>query len=167
MQTPEGRGLTMNTRQAKDFLAQQAADQAALEKVPFSDLEKRMMYFTESDPSSCDNPIDLNADFEKQYDTKEYEPKISRLLHHSYKRLKNEDRDKLRYWTEAIDTLRKGDHYVLVFLDADSELDQQDPRTRVQQGRRTWVVIAWGIGLGIAVVILMMLAIILDHYFLS
>ena len=149
----------MNTRQAKDFLAQQAADQAALEKVPFSDLEKRMMYFTESDPSSCDNPIDLNADFEKQYDTKEYEPKISRLLHHSYKRLKNEDRDKLRYWTEAIDTLRKGDHYVLVLLDADSELDQQ--------GRRTWVVVAWGIGLGIAVVILMMLAIILDHYFLS
>ena len=167
MQTPEGRGLTMNTRQAKDFLAQQAADQAALEKVPFSDLEKRMMYFSESDPSSCDNPIDLNADFEKQYDTKEYEPKISRLLHRSYKRLKNEDREKLRYWTEAIDTLRKGDHYVLVLLDADSELDQQDPRTRVQQGRRTWVVIAWGIGLGIAVVILMMLAIILDHYFFS
>src|SRR5208283_4458205 len=108
MQTPEGRGLTINTRQAKDFLAQQAADQAALEKVPFSDLEKRMMYFTESDPSSCDNPIDLNADFEKQYDTKEYEPKISRLLHHSYKRLKNGDREKLRDWTEAIDTLRKG-----------------------------------------------------------
>lgn len=157
----------MNTRQAKDFLAQQAADQAALEKVPFSDLEKRMMYFTESDPSSCDNPIDLNADFEKQYDTKEYEPKISRLLHHSYTRLKNENREKLRYWTEAIDTLRKGDHYVLVLLDADSELDQQDPRTRVQRGRRTWVAIAWGIGLGIAVVILMMLAIILDHYFSS
>jgi hypothetical protein len=166
MQTPEGR-VTMNTRQAKDFLAQQAADQAALEKIPFSDLEKRMMYFTESDPSSCGNPIDLNADFEKQYDTKEYEPKISRLLHHSYTRLKNEDREKLRYWNEAIDTLRNSDHYVLVLLDADSELDRQDPRTRVQQDRRTWVVIAWGIGLGIAVVILMMLAIILDHYFFS
>lgn len=34
----------------------------------------------------------------------------------------------------------------------------------VQQGPRIWLAIAWGIGLGIALVILMMLGIILDHY---
>jgi hypothetical protein len=33
------------------------AEQAALEKVPLTDLEKRMMYFTETDPASCENPL--------------------------------------------------------------------------------------------------------------
>jgi hypothetical protein len=146
----------MNTKQAKDFLVQQAAEQAALENVSLSDLEKRMMYFTESDPASCDNPIDLNGEFEEQYDTEEYEVKISRLLRNAYKRLKHEDAEKLSNWNEAIHTLRTGDHYILVLLDVNSEL--------VQQGPRPWVAIAWGVGLGIALVILMMVGIILDHY---
>lgn len=146
----------MNTKQAKDFLVQQTAEQAALENVPLSDLEKRMMYFTETDPASCENPIDLNAEFEKQYDTEEYELKISRLLRHAFKRLKHEDPEKLRNWNEAIHTLRKGDHYILVLVDVEPEL--------VQQGPRIWVAIAWGIGLGVALVILMMLGIVLDHY---
>src|SRR5713101_9480648 len=37
----------MRVREAKDFLVAQTAEQAALEGVPLSDLEKRMMYFTE------------------------------------------------------------------------------------------------------------------------
>jgi len=39
----------MNVREAKEFLVQQTVEQAALEHVPFSDLERRMMYFTESE----------------------------------------------------------------------------------------------------------------------
>jgi len=146
----------MDTKQAKDFLVQQTAEQSSLENVPLNDLEKRMIYFTESDPTSCENPIELNDEFEGQYDTGEYEVKISRLLHHAYKRLKGEDGEKLRNWDQAIRTLRKGDHYVLVLLDAKPEL--------LQQGPRIWVAIAWGFGLGIALMILMMLGIILDHY---
>lgn len=64
------------SRQAKDFLVQQASEQAALEGVPLSDLEKRMMYFTESD-SSCENPAALNEEFEAECDTDEYETKVS------------------------------------------------------------------------------------------
>ena len=146
----------MNTKQAKDFLVQQTAEQAVLENVPLSDLEKRMMYFTESDPASCDNPIDLNGAFEERYDTEEYEPKISRLLHHAYKRLKHEGSEKLSSWNEGVRVLRKGDHYILVLLDLDSEL--------VQRRLRLWWAIAWGLGLGIGLVILMMMGIILDHY---
>ena len=36
----------MRALEAKDFLVQQTAQQATLENVPLSDLEKRMMYFT-------------------------------------------------------------------------------------------------------------------------
>lgn len=146
----------MNTKQAKDFLVRQACEQAALENVTLSDVEKRMMYFTETDPPSCQNPIDLNSEFEDQCDTEEYELKMSRLLDDAQKRLKQDDPQKLRDWTEALQTLREGDHYILILL--------KDDYKSAAQSVRVWVVLAWGIGLGIAVVILLMLADIWNHY---
>jgi hypothetical protein len=104
----------MNTRQAKDFLVEQASEQASLENIPLSDIEKRMMYFTESDPSSCDQPLELNQEFEAQCDGAKYEVKMSRLLHHAYERLKNSQPEKFRDWNEAIKELKRGDHYLLV-----------------------------------------------------
>src|SRR3984893_6015209 len=100
--------VIMNTKAAKDYLVQQTVEQAALEHVPLTDLETRMMYFTESDPASCDDPIALNDEFEQEYDTAEYEAKMSRLLHHAHKRLKQEDPEKLRQWNEAMRLLNKG-----------------------------------------------------------
>ncbi len=61
----------MKVRGAKDFLVTQTAEQAALEGVPLSDLEKRMMYFTESGYIPED-PIKLNEEFEAEYDSDEY-----------------------------------------------------------------------------------------------
>ena len=84
----------MKTKQAKDFLTLQTAEQAARENIPLSDIEKKMMYFTESNGTSCDNPVELNDEFEAQYETAVYEAKISRLLHHAYNRLKAEDPDR-------------------------------------------------------------------------
>jgi len=107
----------MKTKQAKDFLVQQAGEQAAREKASLSDIEKKMMYFTESDASSCDNPAETNEEFEAEYDTEEYEAKISKLLHHAYDRLKTENPEAKRNWDQAIRTLRKGDHYLLVLWD--------------------------------------------------
>jgi hypothetical protein len=107
----------MKTKQAKDFLVQQTAGQAERESVPLSETEKKMMYFTESDATSCDNPVELNEEFEAQYGTADYETKISRLLQHAYDRLKLEDPEGKRTWDQAIRTLRKGDHYLLVLWD--------------------------------------------------
>ena len=73
-----------------------------MESVPLADIEKRMMYFAECDTNSCENPIDLNDEFEAQYDTDKYEIKISRLLHHAYTRLKQENPERVRNWDEAI-----------------------------------------------------------------
>lgn len=104
----------MTTKECKDFLVQQTSEQAALENVPLSEIEKRMMYFVENDPSSCADPLQLNDEFEAEYDSGEYEAKIGRLFHHCYKRLKTENPEKARNWDEAIQTLRDGDHYLLV-----------------------------------------------------
>ena len=111
--------LRMNTKQAKDFLVEQAAEQATLDNVSLSEIEQKMMYFTESDPVSCGNPVEVNDEFEAQYDTAEYETKISGLLHRAYKRLKIEDPEKKRIWYQAVRELRKGDHYFLVLWDTE------------------------------------------------
>jgi hypothetical protein len=107
----------MRVREAEDFLVAQTAEQAALEGVPLSDLEKRMMYFTER-PGAPEDPIKLNEEFEKEFDTAEFEAKISRLLHHAYQRLRKENDQARRNWDGAIRCLRRGDHYLLVMCDA-------------------------------------------------
>jgi len=104
----------MHTKEAKDFLVQQVAEQAALERVPLSDLEKRMLYFVENDPTSCENPLELNDEFDANYDTPEYEAKIARLLSDAYKRLKTDDPQRVVIWDSAMRLLSGGDHYLPV-----------------------------------------------------
>ena len=137
----------MKTKQAKDFLVQQTAEQVTRENVQLSDIEKKMMYFTESDSTSCENPLELNDEFEAQYDTEAYEAKISRLLHNAYERLKVEDPERMREWKLAMRTLRKGDHYLLVLWDSSppSEHPIRDFLKPVGVG----VLIAFGIGIAI------------------
>ena len=103
----------VQVRQAKDFLVQQTAEQAVLEGIPLSDLEKRMMYFTESE-DAVEDPLALNSEFEEYYETDAYETKIARLLKNAYKRLKQEHPEKALFWKSSINELHKGDHYILV-----------------------------------------------------
>jgi hypothetical protein len=106
----------MDVRAAKDLLVQQIAEQASLEHVTLSDLEKRMLYFTES--GDCqEDPIALNAAFEDEYDTDEYEKKISGLARRTYSRLTKENPFSARTWEEAVQELRKGDHYLSILVD--------------------------------------------------
>jgi hypothetical protein len=103
----------MRVLEAKDFLVKQTAEQAALENVPLSDLEKRMMYFTAETDECPEDPIALNDAFEAEYDTNEYEAKISKLLRHAHKRIRKGNAEAGRKWKEAIQELSKGDHYIL------------------------------------------------------
>jgi len=120
----------MRVLEAKDFLAQQTAEQARLEGVALSELEKRMMYFVENEEMRED-PIALNEQFEAEYDTDEYEAKIHGLLHRAYARVKKENPETARQWKEAIREMSKGDHYLPVLWGAVSLL-----RTILLSGRR-------------------------------
>jgi len=70
------------------------------------------MYFTEG-PDASEDPGTLNEEFEAQYDTAEYESKISRWMAHAYRRLKKENPETARSRNAALRELRKGDHYIL------------------------------------------------------
>jgi hypothetical protein len=106
----------MRIREAKDFLVQHAVEQAAIENVRLSDLEKRMMYFTESDDRTED-PAKLDEEFSAIYDSEEFEARTAGLLHRAYRRLLKVDKNKARAWHNAIRQLRKGDHYIVVLWD--------------------------------------------------
>jgi hypothetical protein len=121
----------MRVLEAKDFLVRQAAEQAALENVPLSDLEKRMMYFTEVEVEECpEDPIALNDAFEAQYDTDEYEAKVSKLMHHAHSRIKKENPEAASKWNEAIRELSKGDHYILILCGEGFDAVQVSRRER-------------------------------------
>jgi hypothetical protein len=106
----------MLVREAKDFLVQQTAEQARIEGVALSELEKRMMYFTESGYVPED-PVALNEEFEARYNIEEYEAKIAKLLHHAYERARKENEETRRRFGSAIKCLRRGDHYLLMMWD--------------------------------------------------
>lgn len=147
----------MKVHEAKDFLVQQTAEQAALENVPLTDLEKRMMYFTET--GECpEDPIALNDAFEAEYDTDNYEEKVSGLLRHAYARLKKENPSSARTWDEAVQDLRKGDHYLLVFLD-DAPIGYASNQSLF--GWSFWKLL--GIGILILVIGIVVFAAVLHH----
>jgi len=128
----------MQVREAKDFLVQETARQASLEGVQLSELEKRMMYFTESGYVPED-PIALNEEFEAEYETEEYEAKIAELLGHAYKRVRKENGETRRRFGAAIKCLRRGDHYLLVMW------DMRPPSNSVGAPNRD-IVIGWSLG---------------------
>jgi hypothetical protein len=106
----------MNVREAKDFLVAQTAEQAALEGVPLSELEKRMMYFTET--GECpEDPLALNGEFEKEYENDEYETKVKKLLANAHHRLTEERSSAVAQWDESLKALDQTDDYILILCD--------------------------------------------------
>jgi hypothetical protein len=138
--------------EAKDFLVSQTAVQAALDGVPLSDVEKRMMYFTEG-PDAIEDPTVLNDDFEAEYDTPTYEAKMSELLHRAYARVKKENPQTARTWNESIRILRKGDHYLLVLWNQEGSI-----KSSANNFLKVFTVVAS------LIAALVGLVLILDHY---
>lgn len=61
----------MNAVAAKAFLIARVIEEAELQQVLLSDVEKKMLYFTEVHPSLPDI-YEINAEFERNYDAAEY-----------------------------------------------------------------------------------------------
>ena len=106
----------LRTQQAKDYLVSQVVEQALLENVPLSEVERKMLYFTETEETGADM-LELNDQFEREYDTPTYEKKISGLLHNAFQRVSRENPDGELRWKEAVAELSNGDHYILVMVD--------------------------------------------------
>ena len=100
-------------REAKEFLIGRIVDQARQEKVPLSEVERKMLYFTESGWTLPDI-MDVAEKFDEEYDQFEYERKIARLAEHAMKRAREEGQ--LDEWRDAVRVLHTEDHYLSVMI---------------------------------------------------
>ena len=79
-------------RAAKEFLISKVVEEAQRENVPLSEIERKMLYFTETQESLPDI-YEVNDQFEREYDDTQYERKIAGLLRNVRKRERHESSD--------------------------------------------------------------------------
>jgi hypothetical protein len=104
-----------NAREAKEFLVSEIADEAQRENVPLSDVERKMLYFSETHWAPPDI-MEVNDAFDREYDQTAYEKKIAELVRNRTKRLRKEQPEDFADWVRAIRQLEKEDHYILVMV---------------------------------------------------
>jgi hypothetical protein len=138
-------------QRAKEFLISQVVEEAQREDVPLSEVERKMLYFTETQESLPDI-YEVNDQFERECDDTQYERKIAGLLRNARKRERHESSDAESRWKNAIADLRKEDHYLLVMVD-----QSQQPVGDF------WNLIAWGTGISVGLVIFIIFWIFLDQ----
>jgi hypothetical protein len=98
---------------AKQFLISKVIEQANVERVHLSNVEKRMLSFSEAEPET----VRVLPEFEQQYpDSEEFETKISALLRNARERELQQSPGFEQLWNEAISALKYEDHYILVMV---------------------------------------------------
>lgn len=105
-----------NARDAKEFLVGQIVAQAQREAVPLSEVEQKMLYFSEHGWAPADI-METSSKFDSVCNQREYEEKIALLIRNARNRVHRQDKQELEVWADAIRALRKEDHYLLVMVD--------------------------------------------------
>ncbi|HYU47891.1 MAG TPA: hypothetical protein VEK84_17140 [Terriglobales bacterium] len=105
----------MDASSAKQFFISKVIEEAEFERVRLSEIEEKMLHFTEVPPSLPDI-YQVNAEFERDYDSDEYEAKIVGLLKNARDRDSRSSPNLEQEWKDALDALKKEDHYILVML---------------------------------------------------
>ena len=118
-------------QKAKEYLINRIVVQAEREGVPLDEIERKMLYFSETGWTLPDI-MEVNAAFERDYLDVEYEEKISSLIHNLAERATPEEQDA---WHQAVLKLSEGDHYLLVMVDA----ARPRPVSQLPKGLSAWI----------------------------
>lgn len=135
----------MDARAAKQFLISKVIEEASLENVPLSEIEKKMLQFTETEPSIPDI-YEVNTQFEREYDNNEYEAKVTALLKNARERDRKASPLSEQQWVDALESLKGEDHYLLVMVGQAFGWKAATPAST-----RFWICLAIGIGVLLAV----------------
>jgi hypothetical protein len=127
---PENR---LHQVRAKEFLASRIVEQAQREGVPLSQIERKMLFFSEVGWTLPDM-IDVSDAFDREYDQDDYEEKITGLIERFDKRIRSENPAEYDDWCAAIRFLKRRDHYINVMI------SQALPRPRPRGDRmKLWL----------------------------
>lgn len=104
-----------NDREALDFVASRIADEAQREGVPLSEIERKMLYFSETAWTLPDIQ-NVNDEFDREYNQIGYEKKISELIRKAVSVARKQQPEEFESWTEAARQLSKEERYLLVMI---------------------------------------------------
>jgi hypothetical protein len=100
-------------RDAKVYLTARIEAQARREGVPLSEVERKMLWFTESGETLPDMKA-VSEEFDRTCDQDEYERKVAALIRHLQEAPHSPFDDE--NWDKAVRVLSEGDHYLLVLI---------------------------------------------------
>jgi hypothetical protein len=103
---------------AKEYLISRILAQADRDGVSLSDIERKMLYFSEAG-WTLPNMMAISEDFDSTYNHGEYEEKIGEVIRHIHSLPK--ERSDNQSWNDAVHRLRSEDHYLLVLIDGASK----------------------------------------------
>ena len=99
-------------REAKEYLVGEIAREAERQGRPLSEIEQKMLYFSESGWTLPDM-AKVAETFEQQFDSIKYERRIGGLARSAHKHM---GKAGAASWSEAVKRLERGDHYLLVMV---------------------------------------------------
>ena len=124
-------------RDAKEYLIGRIVEQAHRDGVPLSDIERKMLYFSETGWTMPDM-MEVSRDFDEHYDQDEYESKIGGIV----RRICDQADGQHGEWSEAVQRLRDEDHYLLVLIDGTVTGPLKRPRGDIAKLMITGAVVA-------------------------
>ena len=101
------------TREAKEFLIDRIVEQAQRDSIDLSEIECKMLYFSEVDETLPDM-MEISAAFDLEYDQAAYEEKMASIIRNFVTWAKLHDTAALAQWKAAIKKLKSEDQYILV-----------------------------------------------------
>src|SRR5215467_8608424 len=103
--------------QAKRFFSDRIIHQAEVEKVALSNAERKMLFWSESDPElESSDALDVSATLSTEMSDDEYEAKISGLLRRAYEAECAADAQAKERWRAAAAVLENGDYYISIMV---------------------------------------------------
>jgi hypothetical protein len=111
----KSKGLFQSAREAKEFLVSKIVEEAAREGTALSDVERKMLYFSETDWTIPDISA-VSEEFDRVCDQDDYEAKIAGLVRGAYRWALRNSRDDYDRWWSATRLLSEQDHYILVMI---------------------------------------------------
>lgn len=102
-------------REAKEYLVSRIVAEAQRENVSLSEVERKMLYFSESGWTLPDMTA-VSEDFNRENVQDEYEEKIAQLIRKADRQVRKESGDEYDTWWAAIRVLKREDHCILVMI---------------------------------------------------
>ncbi|HEX4309834.1 MAG TPA: hypothetical protein VHZ25_07385 [Acidobacteriaceae bacterium] len=126
-------------REAKEYLIGRIVAQAEQDGVELSEIERKMLYFSET-AWTLPDMAEVSGKFDQDHNQEAYEAKIAEVVHNFHETAGEDDEET---WNQASEALSSEDHYLLVLI---------NPRlTRGRTRPQGSLVVPFLIGAGIAV----------------